>query len=678
MNTKILSLICCVTMWAAILITSPISAQSNEDPVLFTFGDEAVPKSEFIYVYEKHNAQDSNLYSKKSVDEYLNLYTNFKLKVKEAETQGLDTLSEITDQLKQYRKQLAKSYLYDKEISEKLVKEAYDRMTKEVRTSHILFRVNEDAAPNDTLKVYNKAKEVRHKLLLKGSIFSKFAQQYSEDPSVKDNKGDLGYISAFQTVYPFESAAYNTKVGTVSEPIRTRFGYHLVKTLDVRKAQGKVQVAHILVKNSKKDNAEKKQANELKVNEIYKQLQAGADFAKLAKQSSDDRTTASNGGELPWFASGKMLPEFENAAFALQKKGDISKPFKTRIGWHVIKLLDKTTIGSYEATKSDIRKKIERDSRSSVSKKVFVKRMKKEYQLEENLDNKKWIKQQMGSSILKGKWQPKSTEGMKEKTLFTYNVPGASPEKRSVSVLEFATFAQANQMQARSKTPAATAKRLYDMFVTQTLITVEESRLEEKHPDFAKLMKEFRDGTLLFELTETRVWNKALSDSTGLQKFYDKNKNDYKWEERLDATIFTFDKDVTITSKMRKLLKKGKEEKVKDMINQPLKPSKLAIVKNIYEKGQNKIIDQIKWQKGLSKDIKELDGKTNIVRINGIVAPKPKALKDARGFVVADYQTQLEKEWVEELKQKYPVKLNKDVLKSIYGSKKSLTTVKKP
>ncbi len=644
--------------------------KKDKDPVLFTIGDEEVTKSEFIYVYEKHNAQDTNLYSKASIDEYLDLYIKFKLKVKEAEALGMDTSPAIVQQLGQYRKQLSKNYLYDKDISEQLMQEAYERMSKEVRTSHILVMVGEKAAPADTLEAYNKITSIRKQIVDEGGDFTTLAKQHSQDPSVKDNGGDLGYITAFQTVYPFESAAYNTPVDKISKPIRTKFGYHLVNVLDVREAKGTVQVAHILVKASDRDDEATTKMRREKIHNIYNIVSKDPkQFSRVAMQQSDDKTTSMKGGTLDWFGTGRMLPEFEEVAFDLEEKDQISKPFRTKLGWHIVKLLDKKSLGTYEETQSILKRKLNKDSRSRISKQLFSQRLKKDYAFTEKPDNLKDFTNQVDVSILKGKWRVKDMSTL-QKTLFTVTAPGEKPSVYTQK--DFAAFVQTEQAKGRSASIDATVKRLYSMFVERKLLDIEESLLEIKHPDFAKLMKEFRDGTLLFDLTEKKVWKKAVEDTTGLEAFFKENQSEYQWTPRVDATIFTCQNN-EIAEQIQQALNAGKtKDEIEQSFNAPGAFKKQAIIKHgVFEEGQNKIVGQLERKVGVSEIITTNDGQYSVAKVNKLLPGAPKKLEEARGYVVADYQTKLEKEWVDTLKDKYPVQLNEKVLKSLYKEKES-------
>ena len=583
---------------------------------------------------------------------------------------GIDTLARITSELNKYKKQLAQNYLYDKDVSEAMLKETYDRMSKEVKTSHILIMVNEKALPQDTIVAFKKANNIHKLITEQGESFTKMAAKYSQDPSVTENSGNLGYITAFQTVYPFETAAYHTPIGAISKPIRTKFGYHLVKVDDMRPAQGKVQTAHILVKVSRDDSEAVQKEKAKAAKDIWKKAnKKKAVFEELAKQYSDDKTSSNQGGMLPWFGSGSMLEEFENAAFALEKVGDISKPVRTKIGWHIIKLIDKKQLGKYEDVKMDIKKKIERDSRSKVSQNVFMERLKKDYNYKFLKKPKADFISKVDNTILRSQWKASSFPANMDETLFTLSFDrNGKEEKLTFKQQEFAKYVEVNQVKDISKTIIARCERLYDMFVKEKLLEVEESMLEYKYPDFARLLKEFRDGNLLYELMGEKVWTKAMQDTTGLQQFFDKNKDKYQWKDRANAAIFHFNNEA-LAKETRKKIKDLDEEGIKKMETE-LKENggmlNMRIDKSVYEKEQNKMIDQMNFKVGTSDIIANTDGTYSLVKIFEIIAPAPKKLEEARGYVIADYQSELEKSWIEELRTKYPVKVDNKVLKTLY------------
>ena len=496
------------------------------------------------------------------------------------------------------------------------------------------------------------------------------ARKYSQDPSVVDNDGSLGYITAFQTVYPFESAAYNTEPGNISSPIRTKFGYHIVKVEDIRPAQGELLTAHILVKTSKDDASDELKAKEKKIKDIYKKAtKKKMPFDQLAKEFSDDKSSAKKGGKLPWFSSGSMLEEFEQAAFALADTGNISKPFKSKIGWHIVKLLNRKTLAPFDEAKTEIKKRIERDSRSRITKNEFVNRLKKDYKYEEYSLRKTELIGKVDNTILKGQWKASMIPDSMDEELFSVTVNRAGEEERmAYRQQEFARFLEINQVKDISRTPISRSERLYDMFVEQKLKEVEETMLEYKYPEFGRLLKEFRDGNLLYELMSEKVWTKAMQDSTGLETFFDANKSKYQWAERAKAAIFYCNTEELAKETRQKVLATDEAgvTKMQEELQAQQGMLNMRVDIGSYEQEQNKILDQADWKVGTSDIITNNDGSYAITRIFEILPPAQKELEEARGYVIADYQSQLEKAWIEELREKYPVKVDNKILKALY------------
>ena len=366
-----------------VLLALLFSSNANQnEKVLMTIGSEKVTVSEFQNIFQKNN--DLENINKEELENYVDLFVKFKMKVLDAESISLDTSRKFINELNGYRKQLSRPYLTDKQAENKLLSEAYERTLKEVKVSHILILLDENALPKDTLSIFNKINLIRNKAL-NGESFDLLAKTYSEDPSAKINSGNLGYFSAFRMVYPFENAAYNTNVGEVSKPFRTRFGYHILKVTDKRESRGQVKVAHIMIEQKENANTKEIETATEKVNQLMDFFNQGKTFDELV-QFSDDNGTKNKGGELPWFGTGQMVPEFENAAFNL-KVGEISKPIKTNYGWHILKLIDKKNIEDFDAIKSELERKIKRDTRSNKGRKSLINRIKKENNFKEYKNN---------------------------------------------------------------------------------------------------------------------------------------------------------------------------------------------------------------------------------------------------------------------------------------------------
>ncbi len=377
-----------VYVFAAVLIAgcstsektiNPTPNYKKSEPVVFSYGTDSVYQSEFERVYSKNN-KDS-VPDDKAVREYLDLYVNFKLKVKEAYSLQLDTLESFRTELAGYRKQLAQPYLVDKKVTDDLVNEAYDRMQYEVNASHILINCPPEASPEDTLEAYRKAMDIRARLL-SGAGFDSLAVKYSDDPSAINSLGNLGYFSVFQMIYPFETGAYQTPVGQLSMPVRSRFGYHIIKVNDKRTNRGEVKIAHIMIRIQTNNTPEEIADLRRKADDIYQRLQKGADFAEMAKQYSDDFPTRNNGGELNWFSGTSNYPmEFKEAAFALKEKGEIAGPVETGYGFHIIRLVDKRPVGTREQLNESLKQRVSRDTRSELNRTAVIERIKKRERL---------------------------------------------------------------------------------------------------------------------------------------------------------------------------------------------------------------------------------------------------------------------------------------------------------
>lgn len=463
------------------------SFAQNSQKVLFTVDDEIVYSDEFLAVYNKNHGLIADS-EQDDIESYLDLYVAYKLKVKEAKELKLDTFQKFKNELSQYKRSLVAPYLRDESVTDKLVVEAYDRMKLEVNASHILMFVKPDAAPQDTIAAYNKIAEARAKIIA-GESFETIAKQYSQDQSVSQNGGKLGYFSVMQMVYPFENAAYTTPIGEVSMPFRTKFGFHILKVNDIRVSKGEVEVAHIMVNNAT-TNAQQK------IDSIYNLLETkNGNFEELAKELSDDRASAPNGGKLKKFKSGQMLDEFADIAFSLTEVGDISKPFQTKYGWHIIKLIQKYPIQSFDLIKEDLLVQVEKEERAHLIAQSVIDRLYKDYKvvvIEESYKqftvNEDW------------KTQPEK-----------FNHTILKIDEKSIPQTKFMTF-----LKTVKQTPV---EKAFPAFKDQELIRYYTDNIELSNKEFAATFKEFKEGMLLFEMLEKQVWEKS-KDSVGLDNYY--------------------------------------------------------------------------------------------------------------------------------------------------------------
>ncbi len=645
----------------SLFLVSAFAQTSTDTRTLFTAGGDKVTVSDFQYVYNKNNVNNQADYSEKSLRDYLNLYENFRLKVKEAEALHLDTISSLKTELEGYRKQLAKSYLTDREISDKLITEGYERSKTEINASHILVKCDENANPADTLAAFKKILALK-KRLDKGEVFEKVAKENSEDPSAKTNEGNIGWFTVFGTIYPFETAVYNLKPGeTGITPVRTEFGYHLVKVNQVRSARGQVHVAHLLIRFPENATLAQKDSVKKQIENVYGLISSGKlPFEEAVKTFSDDKATRVKGGELQWFGSGtsiRMVPEFEDAAFGLQKDGDITKPVMTQFGWHIIKRLEKREMPSFADAKADVKKKVERDSRSQVAKSVLVERIKKENGFSQFPDIKSSFVSKLDSAIFKGNWRADSALRTSSKSLFVL-------AGKDYTTNDFADYIEKNSKKRSDKNKDALLNEYYDGFVNAKCLEYEESMLETKKPDFKNLMKEYKDGILLFELMDRMVWTKAVKDTTGLEAFRKNNEQKYLWNDRAEAVIFNCN-DKKICDAAYKLAAKKSPAEIKAKLNKDGEKAHISTIEGKYEKGAYDVVDKTNWKVGLNPIAKLNDSSYQFILIKQIAKPEPKTLKEAKGYIVSDYQEYLEKTWLADLRKKYPIEVNELVFTSL-------------
>lgn len=644
------------------LIAFASTAQDNR--TLVTIADDSISVDDFMRVYKKNNVKEDTI-DKKSVEEYLQLYINFKLKVMEAETLGMDTAAAFINELDGYREQLAEPYFVDESIIDKLLQEAYERSKEDLRVSHILIRVGPNAIPEDTLEAYSKILDAKVRIE-KGESFADVARDVSEDASAREikgrngqvrpgNGGDLGYFTVFDMVYAFETGAYNTRKGDMSIPVRSDYGYHLIYVKERIPALGEMQVAHLFLKMPQDATHEDSVYIEKRIDSLYQRIQNGEKFEDLVKEYSDDKGSAPSGGVLPKFNVNRMVPEFIGAISELPDSGSISKPVITLYGWHIIKLISKTGVKSFEDSEKNLRKKIKKDQRSQLSTEIIIARIKKDYGYKENEEGISKMYPLIDSSIYQGKWIAPEEENMGF-VVFTLG-------DMVYSQTEFAEYIAEHQTIGKDEKIDEFVNRIFKDFVNERCKQYENSRLEDKYPEFKAIVEEYRDGILLFDLTDEKVWSRAVKDTTGLKNYYDEHKGDFMWGKRLDASIYTIS-DTAYISSIKELVNKGLSDE--DILNQFGQDSLnvLTITSKKFSEGDNDIIDKIKWKKGVTDNMTQ-NGKTVFVAVHGKIAPEPKSFNESKGLITAAYQDYLEKEWIQQLRGKYPVAINEEVLNSI-------------
>jgi len=619
-----------------------ISAQD-----VLTIDSQSISLEEFNNVFYKNN--NNTELTKEYLDEYMQLFVNFKLKVKEADELGLDTIAAFVSELDGYRIQLAKPYLKNKEFDENMLTEAYDRMKQDIKASHILIAVDKKATEQQEKEAYDKVLAIRSSILNNTISFDDAAKNNPAGNSPSSNDGNLNYFTSFMMVYDFESAAYSTEIGEISMPIKTKYGYHIIKVTDKREALGEVKVAHIVFKSGQGSDEKKLNEAEDKINKIAELLKNGEEFSDVAERFSEDRSTAVKGGNLPAFGVGKMVPEFESVAFGLKEVGDISAPFRTEYGWHIITLLERKGIPTFEEVKAELKRKIESDSRGELSKEALFAKLHKTYKVLNNPNVYTAFRMQAANTIASGTFSSISENNAK---LVTIN-------GKIIKVISFVNYILLNQR------VGSDIDEMYLSFVNEELLAYEESQLETKYPEYKALLQEYREGILLFDLTNTKVWSKAVEDTVGLQNFYTANNSNYTWENRVDATIYSCI-DLAIAKTVKRAIYKKHRGNITDteILTETNTDAPLSLQINTkkFVKGENEYVDAVDWKLGIAADIKTKDGSYIIVDIHEVLESGLKALNETRGKVISDYQNALELEWISLLKAKYKVSINKDVL----------------
>ncbi|WP_298116182.1 peptidylprolyl isomerase [Flavobacterium sp.] len=637
-----------------ILFLSQINAQNKPKEVLFTIDEKPFYVDEFERVYNK-NLDLVKDESQKDLNHYLELFVGYKLKVTKANKIGLQNDVKYQNELKSYRSQLSKNYTSDSKVTAELVKEGHERLKKEIRASHILIMVDENASPEDTLKAYKKIADLRQRII-SGESFDRLAQDYSEDPSAKENKGDLGYFTSFRMVYAFENAAYKTPKGQISNPIRTRFGYHIIKVNDIRDNRGEVAVSHIMLMNQKEGEDPEKPKQTIQ--EIYKKIQQGESFEDLAKQFSEDKSSASKGGVLNRFGSGQLSSqEFEDVAFSLTKDNPISQPFQSQFGWHIVKFIDKFPIKSFEDSKTELENKIARDDRSRLITNSLTEKLRKKYKVKRDEKMFAALSKVVTNDYYDAKWEmPEDVKPFAGK-LF-------SIESRTISGEQFLNYIKSQQKSGTKLKPISKALDiLYDKFKDDQLNQYYNDNLEVEFPEFASVVEEYRDGLLLFDLMEREIWQRAKTDTIGLKKFYADQNNKPRWKTRLDLAILSSTKQ-EVMKKVLSMLKKGIDYKtIKEKLNTN-DVVNVMVTEGVNEVGSSVMPKGTKQEVGLSEIFKEGDY-YYITKVNKVIPEGDKTLDECRGKMVNDYQQYLEQNWVNELKKEFSVKVNQDVFEKI-------------
>lgn len=511
-----------------------VGFSQNEESVLFTVGGDNVTVGEFTQTFNKNG--DISKATSEELREYLDLYISFKLKVKEGKAQQIDTAKAFQSEWKGYRNQSAQQYLIDKEVTDHLIQEAVDRSKLMLRAAHILIECPSSVTGKDTLVAYNRAMKIREEIL-NGMSFADAAVKYSQDPSARDrvnpqsgrttrgNRGDLGYFTTFNLIYPFETGAYNMKEGEISMPIRTTFGYHLIYLKDIQPSIAKINAAQIFIEDSMAFTGKASPEIQAKINDVTMRLAKGERFEDVANALSEDKATAQRGGALEPFRPMQRPGDFVQALLALEP-GEYSAPVSSNIGWHFVKLIEFTyTDTTDEVLRGMVKNRIARDSRSFKSKESLADKLLVEYGLKTK--GKKAAVKFLLKNIPENYFKNPDTTKLNKLPGIEKLAPIATFADQKVDAAGFAGYLGRFQGVEMKGSLEEFIEERFQYYIYDKVLTYENSILEEKYPEFKNLVEEYFNGMLLYEINSQNIWNKSLQDSVGLEKFYEEIKTQF-------------------------------------------------------------------------------------------------------------------------------------------------------
>lgn len=634
------ALLSCIVIFAA-----AGQVPSGKIETLFTINKRPVTTAEFVYLFRKNHQQKQGEFTEENISRYLDLFIKYKLKVEEARARGMDTTASFRNEFATYRDELLKPYLPDAHMVDSLVALTYARLQEEVRAAHILIKLDPSASPADTLAAYQKISALRNRALA-GEDFGTLAARYSEEPRANETKGDLGYFTAMQMVFPFEQAAYLTPVGEISAPVRTQYGYHIVKVLDRQPARGEVEVSHIMIRVQ--DSQDEERARNT-IFDIYDKLQQGMKWEELCLKYSEDANTRDHGGRLRPFGVGGMAsaPQFQEMAFALKEPGQISDPVRTPYGWHILRLEQKIPLPTLEEIRPSLTARVRRDTRMSLSKQVLRRKMQSSFGYTEAAA----VKERLFGEAAPVLADSSVDADLADAVLFTM-------EGKGYPVKDFLRYVRSQKGVLTTNAPEEKLQQLFVQYGDEVMLRLMEHKIEAESPDYKWLLKEYYEGILLFEIMEKEVWNKAMEDSVGQLAYFQNHQQDYHAGERVICTIYSTGAAEPLAA-LKKVIEAGDPDRADVLSKYRIRSDSGA-----FEKNDRTVLTQIDWKPGLQTA--SYKGVHYLVDIAALLPPGPETFDEARASVISDYQTFLEDSWISELKRKFGVKVMKRAKKRVF------------
>lgn len=693
-----------LTMVAVGLVAA---AQTSDDPVLVEINGKQIRQSEFMKEFLASIGKDPSapktactFEKRQALEEYVELFVNFRTKLADAYAKGYDTLPALKRELSQYRGELASPYLVDSASLAEILREAYERNHYAIRAAHILVRVDKNASPADTLKAYNKAMSY-YKRAKAGENFNDLSWEEElwtknrgvidpDAPKRNPKAGELGYFTVFDMIYPFENAAYALKDGEISKPVRTRFGYHIIKVYEKVPYYGESVLQHVWVRGDKEDT---KAVAKKKIDEAYSRLQGGESFELIAKNFSDDFNTSQTGGTLPPLGARQIPEEYVQRIAGGLAEGSYSEPFETQYGWHILKLVKKDQIPAYEDMVPSYKQKLTRDQRNTKPKTKFMEDMKAKYhfmdytqEFEKDKKGKKTktakasldpVLAQINDSVFSRRWNYNDSQLSGYGPLFAL-------DGKNYTLSDFAKYIKDNQVVEPVRNYSEFVNARYKEYVDGMVMNYADQRLEEDNAEFAELISEYRNGLMIFAYNDDSIWSRAIRDSAGLDVFYaresakkDLNNPDdsnYFWNDRARTMVISVADSMSLASAqalkiVSKGVKKGwvqsqfKDALMKKIGKKSTEEHPVETKMEVYEWGHQKALSKAEWKVGTYV---HPEGKGyKVLVVESIRYPELKSRQEARGYYITDYQNELETLLNQTLREKYKVKLYQNVVDEI-------------
>lgn len=634
-----------------ILISFAFIASISYAQELMIIGQEKVSVDEFLRIYQKNN-QSTTSYSEKDVQEYVELFTLFKMKLQEAKRMRLDTLPMLKEDYQKYTDQLVQNHFVDKNYIENIWKAQYEHMKYDVKVAHIMVKCAPNANPSDTLIAYNKLNYLKQQATKDN--FAKLATENTEDQSSAIKGGLLGYITAFMTFPEFEQPCFQTPIGAISSIFRTQYGYHIIHVLDKRVARGKIKVAHIYLKKSEKPEVAEKQ-----IQEAYKQIMSKKlTFENAVKKYTEDASTKETYGVLNEFGVSEMVNDFEEQCFALKNPGDLSKPFMTEYGWHLVKLIEKIPVKGYEDSKDYIKQRMANDPRVNNLKGIAYSRMLDKYKFTEPPANLSPLMANMPDTFFMIKnWVLKPMKAIESNTLFSF-------AGKSFNLKDFTNYVNANYNTASSKSKKDAIDAMYAAYKEKVIWQMAKDLLSAEDKTYSQLESEYMNGLLIFEIMDREVWKKALADTLGSMKMYEEVKSNYWFKDRVMLEGIKTKKTEGLDTYIQSLTSLSAKV-VFEKIKQSKDSNEFVYYERTIERGDYPEIDKAMDAKAISVQFKDEDKSSILAKVVKLLPPSIKPYSEIRGRIQNLYQNKLEKEWGRSLRSKYPVKINNIELSKI-------------